>query len=117
MPDVPGAGIRGVRVWDSPMIDMEKLKMLRAAPAGDGPVSMSRGALAEICDTIEQLWKENNRLLDGFLESKMVQQLRQLEIENAAMVICLRKIGDTDYRGNRSPESEVAYTFLKAIGK
>lgn len=99
------------------MIDSEKLKLLRAAPAGNGPVALSREAFAEICDTIEQLWKENNRLLDGFLELAIIRKNRQLEVENASMAICLRKIADADYRGNRSPEAELAHTFLKAIGK
>lgn len=99
------------------MIDAEKLKMLRAAPAGSGPVALTREALTEICDTIEQLWTENNHLVDGFLELQVVKKFKEIEIENASMVICLRKIADTDYRGNRTPESELAYTFLKAIGK
>lgn len=77
------------------MIDSEKVKLLRAVPAGDGSVALTRTAITEICDTIEALLKENEelKLHKKFKESKnpwLVDRLVKLETI-AATINELRK--------------------------
>lgn len=77
-------------------------------------------------DQNEKLKSENDRLnkfCNEFVYGEenpkyyktMDEKIDELKTENEKLKEALRKIRDTDYRGNRSIESQIAYTVLKEV--